>query len=183
MALAAASVAVQAGHRLPAPVRVAVARPLACWGVAAVLYVGLARVVPNSAVLSGGILYQTPGRGLVLHVGFAVIALLIVAPAVFPAPDRLPARVMALGWLAWLGLISYGIYLWHDPLLGKLLSAGALTWWPHHGFAVLTAATLAAALVAAALSYQLLERPVLALKDRRRAGTKRRSDSAGRSTT
>jgi peptidoglycan/LPS O-acetylase OafA/YrhL len=67
--------------------------------------------------------------------------------------------------LAWLGLVSYGIYLWHDPLLGKLLQHGAYSWWRGHPFLVLTAATFLAAVVAAALSYYAFERPILSFKN------------------
>ena len=102
---------------------------------------------------------------MALQLGLGLIALLFVAPAVFPQARSLTSRV--LGWrvLAWLGLISYGIYLWHDPLLGKLLEHGAAGWWPDHAFPVLMAATLVAGTAAAAGSYYLVERPILAFKD------------------
>lgn len=164
MALAVVSVAAQDRDRIATAGRWVARWPGACWVVAVALYVLLARLFPHAAVQRGGILYQTPGGGLALHVGFGLIALLIVAPAVFPPGESLPERVLAWRVLAWLGLVSYGIYLWHDPLLGRLLAHGALNWWPHHEFIVLTAATLTAAVVAAALSYYLLERPLLALK-------------------
>ena len=151
-----------------------------------------------------GIFFQTPWGGLGVHIGFGLIAALFVAPAVFVRPGSVPARV--LGWrvLAWLGLISYGIYLWHDPLLGKLLQHGLYSWWAHHQFLVLTPATIIVAVVAAGLSYYVFERPILTLKNvsapppggasgagsarasltacRRRSGTRRLRARAGRST-
>ena len=204
MALAVLSVAVADGQPVWRAARAAARRPLACWGVAVALYVALAAVVGNPAVRYGAIFYQTPWGGLVAHVSFGVIALLVVAPAVFPQAGSIPSRVLGVRVLAWLGLISYGIYLWHDPLLGKLLEHGAFGWWPGHAFLVLTPATALAGIAAAAVSYYLVERPILAFKDPRRPdihggdsgagsanaspasrlgiGTSRLSDRAGRST-
>jgi peptidoglycan/LPS O-acetylase OafA/YrhL len=165
MALAVVSVATQDGQPISAAARAVARRPLVCWAAALTVYLILARLLVNPAVLRNGIFYQTSGGGLALHLGFGLIALLFVAPAVFPRARSLTSCV--LGWrvLAWLGLISYGIYLWHDPLLGKLLEHGAAGWWPHHLFPVLTAATLVTSTVAAAGSYYFVERPILAFKD------------------
>jgi peptidoglycan/LPS O-acetylase OafA/YrhL len=185
MGLAVLSVGAQDGGPA-ATIGQAVARwAPACWVAAVALYVLVARLFPFAAVKVHGIFFQTAGGGLGVHVGFGLIAALLVSPAVFVRAGSVPARV--LGWrvLAWLGLISYGIYLWHDPLLGKLLEHGAFSWWPHHQFVVLTAATAGAAVIAATVSYYVLERPILAFKDvsvTGRTGTRRLSESAGRST-
>jgi peptidoglycan/LPS O-acetylase OafA/YrhL len=138
------------------------------------LYVLVARLFPSASVRVRGIFFQTAWGGLGVHVGFGLIAALLVAPAVFVREGSVPARVLRWRVLAWLGLISYGIYLWHDPLLGKLLEHGVYSWWPHHQFLVLTPATIIVAVAAAAASYYVLERPILALKNvtpARRAGS------------
>jgi peptidoglycan/LPS O-acetylase OafA/YrhL len=70
-----------------------------------------------------------------------------------------------------LGALSYGIYLWHEGVIdiyrdmrdyegpdGSFLLAGS--------FPVMLAAVLAGTLAVAALSYVLVERPALHLKDR-----------------
>jgi peptidoglycan/LPS O-acetylase OafA/YrhL len=72
-----------------------------------------------------------------------------------------PRRVLANRWLAALGLISYGVFLWHLTIAIKLSGEGL------DGFVPLTIATAAAAIPIAALSYVLLERPLLRLKYRR----------------
>ena len=47
----------------------------------------------------------------------ATLSGLLALPAVFGTGEGgIPRRVLAAAPLAWLGLISYGIYLWHLPL-------------------------------------------------------------------
>jgi peptidoglycan/LPS O-acetylase OafA/YrhL len=173
MALAVLSVALEDGQALGALGRVIARRAPWCWAAALALYVLLARLFASATVQVHGIFFQTAWGGLAVHIGFGLIAALFVAPAVFVRERSAPARVLAVPALAWLGLVSYGIYLWHDPLLGKLLQHGAYSWWPHHPFVVLTVATVVVAVIAAAVSYFAFERPILAYKNLtlgRRAG-------------
>ena len=67
-----------------------------------------------------------------------------------------------MGWLRWrplarIGVVSYGLYLWHLPLLLVLRDAGALP----HDLVPRTLVVLGVALVAATLSWRLVERPAL----------------------
>jgi peptidoglycan/LPS O-acetylase OafA/YrhL len=68
--------------------------------------------------------------------------------------------VLANRWLALLGLISYGLFLWHLAIAVKLSGEGL------DGFVPLTLVTAAIAIPVAAASYLLLERPLLRLKYR-----------------
>jgi peptidoglycan/LPS O-acetylase OafA/YrhL len=166
MLLATLSVAQRAGRRTPAMLEAISRHPGLCWLAALGLYAVLAAVVAYPVVSGRGtLLYELPLKGMIRHVAFGVIAVLIVAPAAFAVPRSVPARV--LGWrsLAWLGLISYGIYLWHNPLLGKLIDYGALGWAPHATFVVITAATIAFTVLVAATSYYTFERPLLSFKN------------------
>jgi peptidoglycan/LPS O-acetylase OafA/YrhL len=82
-------------------------------------------------------------------------AALLLVPVIFGTPGRGWLR-RALGWppLLWLGTVSYGIYLWHDPLLTKL--APQLV---SHGELVTTLVVSAVTIAVAAVSFYLIERP------------------------
>jgi peptidoglycan/LPS O-acetylase OafA/YrhL len=95
------------------------------------------------------------------------MAFCFAAPVMLAIPGRggVPERLLTLRPVAWLGLISYGIFLWHHPLTGQLRSVQ--DWTSHGSFVVYTAAVFAVATTAAALSYYLVERPLLRFKDPR----------------
>ncbi|MEA2274115.1 MAG: hypothetical protein QOI98_2823 [Solirubrobacteraceae bacterium] len=99
------------------------------------------------------------------------IAACLVAPAVFAATgDRGLERV--LGWrvMKWLGLVSYGTYLAHYPILHELHDHGVGD--PSFGgFLALLVVGGGISVAAGALSYYLLEQPLLRWK----AGRRRRS--------
>ena len=131
------------------------------WLIAAAAYLALAEAV--------GIRDHRPQDVfLVRHELETVVALGLLVPAIF-AWDRGGAVRRLLAWrpLLYVGLVSYGIYLWHHALVGKI--AGAIAHWMANTvglgvdarFAVLFVLTLAAAVVVASVSYYALERPLL----------------------
>jgi peptidoglycan/LPS O-acetylase OafA/YrhL len=69
-------------------------------------------------------------------------------------------RLLGSRPMQWLGDISYGVYLWH---LGLLLAIARWMNWPTFSghFFAMVGLTAAAATVAAALSWHLVERPLL----------------------
>ncbi|HEX5189455.1 MAG TPA: acyltransferase family protein [Streptosporangiaceae bacterium] len=87
--------------------------------------------------------------GLVL-LSFATVA--VVAATAYPA-SMVGA---ALGWrpLRWIGVRSYGIYLWHYPVIVMTTPAGAKPSLPTAGLQI------AASILLAALSWQLIEEPI-----------------------
>ncbi|MDX1885123.1 acyltransferase family protein [Mycolicibacterium sp. 120270] len=91
-------------------------------------------------------------RGLLIVVALA--AVFIVAPVALEQRG-LVARVLAFPPLVWLGVISYGVYLWHWPIFLALNGERTgLTGLPL--FAIRAVATVAVA----AISWWLIERPI-----------------------
>ena len=156
MALAVISVALTGATRRPRPVRLVVEHPARCWGAALAVYAALTALVadaPMHHLLSNA-------QAVEEHVLVGLLSFLIVLPAVFGAgAGGWPRRVLSWGWLRWLGEISYGIYLWHLPLLLWLYREGV------HFPPALLGATLAWTIACASASYYLVERPLLRFKD------------------
>ena len=97
---------------------------------------------------------------------YAAVAFGLLLPAVIGDQTRgYVRRVLSWRLLAWLGLISYGIYLWQTTVIAQLAKwhfgehsyVHPYLWW--------SAGTLAMTAAIAAASYYLLERPVLSLKN------------------
>ena len=82
------------------------------------------------------------------------------------AHERILTKFLDLSWLRFLGKISYGMYVYHFPVLwltANLLeerAQGTIEHWIYVGV------SLFATILISTLSYYLLERPILNLKDR-----------------
>lgn len=101
------------------------------------------------------------------HLLTGLVAALVVFPAAIPAASGrgLPARILTLRPVAWLGLVSYGIYLWATPILQFLVHEEILG--ARSPFLTMTLATFVLSVAAGAFSYYVVERPFLRLKDPR----------------
>jgi peptidoglycan/LPS O-acetylase OafA/YrhL len=108
------------------------------------------------------------------HVLQGIVALGLLLPAVF-GDDRGGAvrRILANRVLLWVGVVSYGLYLWHVAVMRKLTDLGLLDSLGRGGF---TALALALSLLAAAASFYVVERPALRL-GRRLSGRRRSQDA------
>jgi peptidoglycan/LPS O-acetylase OafA/YrhL len=87
------------------------AAPWASWALALGAFVA----VSNIGLPVAPLYTQTLGSGMARQALYGVFALLLVAPAVFGPQHRGPIRGL-LSWrpVAALGVISYGVYLWHQ---------------------------------------------------------------------
>ena len=97
---------------------------------------------------------------------YGLFALLIIAPAVFDPQDRSLIRRLLRSWpMASVGVISYGIYLWHLNLIFQFLD---WTGWERkqEPFWLLALAVFALSAAVASVSYFALERPILRVKRR-----------------
>jgi peptidoglycan/LPS O-acetylase OafA/YrhL len=165
MGLAVASVALEGDEERIGAVRLVVRRPWVAWAAAGVVLVVLAwgTDLPRSFPA------DTSHVSFVgEYVLFGLFAFFLMLPAVF-GDDRggWPRRVLANPVLAWLGLVSYGIYLWHISLMIWLEEQGATEWLGDLGFPSLLVLTTVFATACAAASYYLVERPLLRFKDPR----------------
>ena len=109
----------------------------------------------------------TTGQWLWRHLFYGLVSFFLLLPAVFgPQRDGLVRRFLQLPVMLWLGLVSYGIYLWHEVFINRWYH------WHHrdpfsgHFNAMLLEVALLT-VAAAAVSYYIVERPALSLKRRR----------------
>lgn len=166
MALAVASVVWWGREHEARPLVLLARRPWIAWAAAA----GLLWLVSTQLGLSRGFFIEYTGESyLAEHVLFALFAALLLAPAIFcDAAGGWLRHALAWRPLAWLGLVSYGIFLYHGPLIIELEERGAVDWLPIGGLLSLTVPTVVLAVACAAASYYFVERPALSFKERRR---------------
>ena len=144
--------------------------PLVCWALAAVAYWCVSTQLGLEPLRATNL-----SDAVTKELLYAAIGILVLAPVALAA-ESLPRALRWLGGrvMVALGVLSYGIYLWHegvtdiyrdtrdiqDPVTGTYLLSG---WFP-----AMLAFTVAGSVLLAAVSYWLVERPALLLKDRDR---------------
>ena len=161
-AVGLAMAVVSAGRSGDAPRLLGRAGP--AWIAAAALYVVLCYSLGRP---EGYVFTARPGYGAALleFLLSGAIAGLFVLPAVFAwRSGGAPRRLLAARPVAWLGLVSYGIYLWHHDVILWLVARGVVERSEGAPFLALTALAVAIVVPIAALSYYLVERPLLRLK-------------------
>jgi peptidoglycan/LPS O-acetylase OafA/YrhL len=144
---------------LPRPLRTLARYPSVAWGIAIAAFA-------SGALWFGLRAAYTPTEYVGRHLINDVIAVAVLIPAVFGDPRRgLTRRVLATRPIVYIGLISYGFYLFHWAVIQQLFrwklngKIGFLT-----SYAAWFGAALAGALVLGSLSYYVVERPALSLK-------------------
>jgi peptidoglycan/LPS O-acetylase OafA/YrhL len=156
MALAIGSVALERSESRPWLVRAVESSPLPFWLGAIAAFLALSLWLPVD------VFSESKAQQVTHHLVFGLIAFLLLLPAVFG--DRrggLPRRILANPVLAWIGLISYGVFLWHFAVASKV-GPGQADLPFLLGMIVIPVISFAIA----AVSYYLVERPILRLKYR-----------------
>lgn len=110
----------------------------------------------------------TPAKALTRNALNGITAFFLLLPAVFGPQHRgLFRRLMQWRPIAYMGLVSFGVYLYHEAWMNQ-----ARQWigypGPSNGYFVSTLTIcVSLALLTAAISYRVVERPFLELKDKR----------------
>jgi peptidoglycan/LPS O-acetylase OafA/YrhL len=172
MALAVAVHAPAGAGRAVALLRGVARRPLACWGAAAAAVLVLAAVLPFPSQPAFPPHWSHAGFQLE-HCVYTLCGFLIVAPAALRLAERSRSlAVLRRPAVAWLGLASYGIFLSHYQVVSHL----APRFEDLGGWAMLPVAALAVAIaiVFGAVSWYLVERPLMRISPSWRMGMGRR---------
>jgi peptidoglycan/LPS O-acetylase OafA/YrhL len=133
------------------------AMPWICWALAVGAYVAVSHlgIKPLPVYVASAqveILRQTL---------YGIFALLLVAPAVFgPQEEGAIRRLLRWSPVAWVGVVSYGVYLWHAAVIQEFFNWTsarelAVPFW------ILFLSVLAGSVVVATISYLALEQPLL----------------------
>jgi peptidoglycan/LPS O-acetylase OafA/YrhL len=136
------------------------ATPWVSWGLAALCFWSVSNIGLSLLPLGASPL----GPSLARQTLYGLFGFFMVVPAVFGVQDRSPVRSV-LRWrpLALIGIVSYGVYLWHEGWMHMYF-----TWTRDPLFDVpllyMVVAVTVLAVAAATLSYRLLERPILKSK-------------------
>lgn len=165
ISLAIASAWREAAGRLPRIVTFFAQHTVASWALAGLAFWGAATQLGMSRKLTFDLL--TFGQEMGRHVLFALFAFFFLLPGVLP-PDEgvgrrgIGRRVLASRPLGAIGLVSYGIYLWHYDLIGELTQGPG-----QESFAYVLLVALAVSIAFATVSYVLVESPLMKLVRRR----------------
>jgi peptidoglycan/LPS O-acetylase OafA/YrhL len=127
------------------------------WTLALAVFVSIPLV---SHIKSLGVM--SPAQTIGLNVAQTLIGFFVVIPAVLgPQHHGTIRRLLRSRTLTFVGVISYGLYLWHWFVL-EIVQEDWLGWPLRHGnWVVVFAAGLPVVIAAATASWYLLERPIL----------------------
>jgi peptidoglycan/LPS O-acetylase OafA/YrhL len=168
MGLAVASAWAERQDREPRIFRLAGRHPGLCWAGA-----GAALLAVSAIGLPRQLAPITAERRLLGQFLYGLMAVALLLPAAFgPQAEGWVRRLLRARVLAGLGIVSYGIYLWHLAFVER-----AVTWTGGRPFAAsllpVLVVGLAASVVVAWASYVVIEKPVVRARRRTSAAPER----------
>jgi peptidoglycan/LPS O-acetylase OafA/YrhL len=162
MGLALASAWIVQSGTVPRVIAAIGRHPGLCWAAAGVTY----WIVCFAANLPRDLTTLTGKQAMLRQLLYGLTALFLLLPAVFGPQDRsLVRKFLCCAPMAYLGLVSYGVYLWHEAWIGQVFSWFGYTLFDAPIIPVLLVGG-ALTVATASLSYYLVERPILRFKDR-----------------
>jgi peptidoglycan/LPS O-acetylase OafA/YrhL len=149
-------------RRVAAPAGLDRRRAPACsWALAAAAFLAISLWIGKPP--RGQVVY-TFWEDMGIHYMYLAVALFFLLPGIFgPQRDGGVRRLLRSPAVVFLGLISYGLYLWNETLMEKYIEWTSSTAF-NTSFPVMLLAVFVATSVVATISYVVLERPVLSLK-------------------
>lgn len=160
MLLAVVSAGIETGTVKSGVAEAAGRRPWACWVLAGASFVAV------STLFDLPLDYQELSRGqwLAWTLLYGATAFFLLLPGIFGNQDRgIVRRALRHPVLVGTGVVSYGIYLWHELWLGRFFSSTGLPVFRANVFAVLGYAGMLS-VIAAILSWNFIESPALRLR-------------------
>ncbi len=186
MLLAVLSIVFQQ-RELPRWLSLSASRPWVPWLVALTACTSIVWAVHYPTALS--LVARVPGwKVLSYTLLLDVIGLSMVLPAVFGDQGQgVIRRVLQMRFVVLVGVVSYGVYLWHDPIISELSKyvdrARFLSAEPYLNWLAITTTVLVASVLVAMVSWFAVERPLIAVSRRpftvRRGGDSDDQMSAG----
>ena len=160
MFLAVVSVGKQTGHVRWRVVEQVGRHPWVCWALAAVCF----WAVSTRFGLPSAYPELTRGEWLAWTLGYGLTAFFVLLPGVFGDQDRgLVRAFLRHPVIAGVGVVSYGVYLWHELWIERFFHSTGLVPFGTSMFAVL-AYVAALSLLAAVASWNLVEKPAMRLR-------------------
>jgi peptidoglycan/LPS O-acetylase OafA/YrhL len=106
------------------------------------------------------------GPWLGRQVLYGLTAFFLLIPGVFGSSEAgVGRRMLAWRWVQYLGLISYGIYLWHEAAIDEFRRWVHMPMFGGHVVAM-TVVVLIFSITVATISFVVIERPALRMKER-----------------
>lgn len=160
MLLAVVSAGIETGRVRSRLAEAAGRQPLVCWALAAVSFVAV------STLFDLPLDYRQLSRGqwLAWTLLYGATAFFLLLPGIFGSQERgLVRRMLQHPLLVSAGIVSYGIYLWHELWLERFFHSTGLPVQNADVFAVLGYAGMLS-VIAAIVSWNFIESPALRLR-------------------